>query len=203
MKASQFDPSPSSPSPVIHTTFALIFWYLNPRAMPTAIGIPWPKDPVDASQPVIFFESGCIPYADSYLLNVLSDSIGTKPRIASVGTYPKAQWPFDKMNLSLSFISGFFGSILRYLKYRAVNISATESEPPTWPDPALKVVSIMFIRNSLALSFNSCTDKLFGIILPLLPLRWVKNSINNFKALQTFISIVKTDKMMRIVYLNC
>jgi len=32
----------------------VIFFYFNPKAMPTAMGKPWPRDPVDASTPMNF-----------------------------------------------------------------------------------------------------------------------------------------------------
>ena len=46
------------------------------------------------------------------------------------------QWPLERMKRSRSFQDGFAGSCFRTSKKSVTTISATESDPPGWPDLA-------------------------------------------------------------------
>lgn len=60
-RAFQLDPSLSSPSPTMANTRAGLFFICRARAIPTPIGKPCPRDPVEASTPGIIPRSGCPP----------------------------------------------------------------------------------------------------------------------------------------------
>ncbi len=82
---SQLDPSLSSASPVSTTTrgssepFARSAW-----PTPTAIAMPWPSEPVEASIPGTCWRSGCEPNLPSYSRNVSSHSGGKNPFAARI-----------------------------------------------------------------------------------------------------------------------
>ena len=79
MKASQTWPSWHSPSPRMVKTLVSFPRCLAPRAMPTAMEAPWPREPVEASTPGIFFMSGwpwSIPWT---CRKVVNSSLPKKP----------------------------------------------------------------------------------------------------------------------------
>lgn len=84
MIASQFEPSLSSASPVRTTTRCSSSPFARSAyATPTAIGRPWPREPVDASIPGTCARSGCAPRIESYPMNRVSSLAGKKPFRAS------------------------------------------------------------------------------------------------------------------------
>lgn len=130
-------PSWISPSPSSTYILPGSLLSLFAIAIPPAAANPCPSEPVDISIPGTLFISGCPWNFEPSFLSVMKSSTGKYPFRARAEYCTGPACPFERMNLSLPSIFGFFGSTFISLKYSAVTISAAESEPPGWPDPAL------------------------------------------------------------------
>jgi hypothetical protein len=76
-------PSSSSPSPISTTTRGRRRpWARSASAVPTAIGSPWPSDPLEISTPGIRVRSGCMPSGESNVPKVGSTAGSRNPRAA-------------------------------------------------------------------------------------------------------------------------
>src|SRR3989344_5428288 len=64
-------------------------------------------------------------------------------------------WPFERMSLSRSGQSGFFGSCFNTWKYSAAKISAMPKGPAVCPEPAAASIS-MTVRRIASAFFSTC-----------------------------------------------
>src|SRR4029077_7623950 len=126
-----------------------------PSAMPSPTDNPWPREPVEVSRPGSLVTSGWPCSRELPLSNVLSSSIGRKPRRAITVYSPMDEWPFERMNRSLCGQGGICGSTFIDEKKSAINRAMAENGPPTWPAPLLATVLIANQRPRLANASSS------------------------------------------------
>ena len=105
--ASQLEPSLSSASPQSTTTR----WSERPfarsaSATPTAIGRPWPSEPVDASMPGTSVRSGCEPSRPPCSMKSSSQASGKNPFAARIAYSATGPCPLLRMNRSRSSAVG-------------------------------------------------------------------------------------------------
>ena len=152
---SQMEPSVSSLSPVsTHTWYGAFSRRRPASAIPTAIGSPWPSEPVATStngSRGVGWPSRSDPIVRSFRSSPRSNA----PASAHAAYNTGAACPFDRMNRSLSGWRGSLGSNRISAKNRAATRSAAEQQLVGWPLPASDVDLMESIRSRVATFFNA------------------------------------------------
>ena len=105
--ASHTEPSATSESPIRHQTRAGIASIFIASAIPSAIGSPWPSDPVATSiHGISGSGAGCPCTGDPNRRNVSSCSSVIAPTAFRTENIRGDAWPFDRTNRSFARLLG-------------------------------------------------------------------------------------------------
>ena len=130
---SQNVPSLLSPSPTTTKILLDKRLILDAKAIPTDIGIPCPREPVEASMPGTLSLSGWPPNTPLGLQKREISELGIIPISIKTAYRAKHPWPLLKIILSLFGSSKLSREILAISLYKTLINSTKDKAEPTWP----------------------------------------------------------------------